>query len=177
MSTKKTTSETKTMQKKDTLESKIKILEEENKKLQQELREKNDKLLRSCADLQNYQKRTEKELIFKEDETKKKYLSELIEIYELIKKAYEDENSKDGLKLILQNVEKLFDKEKIKYIDCVGKSFDHNMHHAITTIEKNDCEDNIIAEEVKKGYMIGDKIFRPSQVIVVKNKDDKKVVE
>lgn len=165
------------MQKKETLQSKIKNLEEENKKLQQEIREKNDKLLRSCADLQNYQRRTEKELIFKEDETKKKYLLELIEIYELIKKAYNDENSKDGLKLILQNIEKLFEKEKIKYIDCVGKSFDHNMHHAITTIEKNDCEDNIIAEEVKKGYMIGDKIFRPSQVIVVKNKEDKKVVE
>ena len=47
------------------------------------------------------------------------------------------------------------------------------MHHAVTTIEKNDCEDNIILEEVKKGYMIKDKVFRPSQVIVVKNKEDK----
>ena len=41
----------------------------------------------------------------------------------------------------------------------MGKSFDHTMHHAITTIEKNDCEDNTIVEEVKKGYIIKEKVF------------------
>ena len=111
--------------------------------------------------------------MFREEETKKRYLSELIELHELLKKAYEDKDPKQGLKLILQNLKNFFEKEQIKHIDCVGKSFDHAMHHAITTIEKNDCEDNIIVEEVKKGYTIKDKVFRPSQVIVVKNKGDK----
>ena len=55
----------------------------------------------------------------------------------------------------------------------MGKSFDHTLHHAITTIEKTDYKDNVIVEEVKKGYMIKDTVFRPSQVIVVKNKEDK----
>jgi len=173
MSTKKTTKKKKDMQQKNDGPSRLKKLELENQKLQQELKEKNDKFLRTCADLENYQKRTEKELLFREEETKKKYLSELIELHELLKKAFEDENPKSGLKLILQNLESLFEKEQIKHIDCVGKSFDHTMHHAITTIEKDDCKDNIIAEEVKKGYMIKDTIFRPSQVIVVKNKEDK----
>jgi len=177
MTAKKSSMKKKDMQQKNAIQSKLKKLKEEKQKLQQELEEKNDKLLRTCADLQNYQKRTEKELLFREEETKKKYLSELIELHELLKKAYEDENPKQGLKLILQNLKNFFEKEQIKHIDCVGKSFDHAMHHAITTIEKNDCEDNIIVEEVKKGYMIGDKVFRPSQVIVAKNKEDKKVVE
>ena len=173
MIAKESSTKKKEMQRKDTLQSKLKKLEEEKQKLQQELEEKNDKLLRTCADLQNYQKRTEKELLFREEETKKKYLSELIELHELLKKAYEDEDPKQGLKLILQNLGNFFEKEQIKHIDCVVKSFYHTMQHAITTIEKNDCEDNIILEEVKKGYMIKDKVFRPSQVIVVKNKEDK----
>jgi molecular chaperone GrpE len=177
MPTKKTTPKKKDMQQTNNSQIKIKKLELESQKLQHELKEKNDKLLRTCADIQNYQKRTEKELLFREEETKKKYLSELIELYELLDKAYEDENPKQGLKLILQNLEGFLEKEQIKHIDCVGKSFDHTMHHAITTIEKNDYEDNTIVEEVKKGYIIKEKVFRPSQVIVVKNKEDKKAVE
>ena len=177
MAAKKTSKKKDDMQQKNKSQSGLKKFELEAQKLQQELKEKNDKLLRTCADLQNYQKRTEREILFREEETKKKYLSELIELYELLDKAYEDENPKQGLKLILQNLEDFLEKEQIKHIDCVGKSFDHTIHHAITTIEKNDCEDNTIVEEVKKGYIIKEKVFRPSQVIVVKNKEDKKAVE
>ena len=177
MAAKKTSKKKNDMQQKNKSQSGLKKFELEAQKLQQELKEKNDKLLRTCADLQNYQKRTEREILFREEETKKKYLSELIELYELLNRAYEDENPKQGLKLILQNLEGFLEKEQIKHIDCVGKSFDHTMHHAITTIEKNDCEDNTIVEEVKKGYIIKEKVFRPSQVIVVKNKEDKKAVE
>jgi len=173
MPTKKPTTKKKDMPQKNNNQLKIKKLEEEKHKLQQELKEKNDKLLRTCADLQNIQKRNQKELEFKEEDTKKKFISELIELHELLQKAYIDEKPKQGLKLIIQNLDSFFEKEQIVSIDCVGKSFDHTLHHAITTIEKTDYEDNIIIEEVKKGYMIKDTIFRPSQVIVVKNKEDK----
>lgn len=147
-------------------------LKKEFKKLKQELKEKEDKLLRSYADLQNYQKRMEKELQINEEETKKKYLSELIDLHELLKKAYEDNDPKEGLKLMINNMEKFFEKEQIKSIDCVGEKFDHNLHHAVTTIEKNDCENETIVEEVKKGYMMNDKLLRPSHVIVAKKKEN-----
>ena len=149
----------------DTLQIKL-------KKIEKELKEKNDKLLRTCADLQNYQKRMEKELISREGEIKRKYLTELIDLNEILKKAYEDKNPKQGLKLILNNLEKFFEKEHIRYIDCMGKSFDHGLHHAITTVEKNDCENDTIVEEVKKGYTIGENLLRPSQVIVAKKKEN-----
>lgn len=149
----------------DTLQIKL-------KKIEKELKEKNDKLLRTCADLQNYQKRMEKELISREGEIKRKYLTELIDLNEILKRAYEDKNPKQGLKLILNNLEKFFEKEHIRYIDCMGKSFDHGLHHAVTTVEKNGCENDTIVEEVKKGYMIGDSLLRPSQVIVAKKKEN-----
>jgi len=157
--------------KKDSFKSKTKEFEKEIEHLKVELKEKNDKLLRSVADLQNYQKRIDKEIKSIKEETRKKYLDEIIDLYELLLKAYEDKNPKEGLKLLLKNIENFFEKEQIKCIDCVGKKFDHNYHHALTTIEKKECENNKIVEEVKKGYMIGDKLLRPAQVIVLKNKD------
>ncbi len=146
-------------------------LKNEIDQLRDELKENKDQLLRRIADFQNYQKRMEKELILRENETKKKYLSELMDINELLKKAYEDINPKEGLKLIIENIKKFFEKEQLKYIECVGKKFDHNLHHAISTIEKDNCDDDVIIEEVKKGYMMDDKLLRPSHVIVAKKKE------
>jgi molecular chaperone GrpE len=164
-----------TVKKKTTSLKSIDKLKKEIKKLKLELKEKEDKLLRSYADLQNFQKRMERELKIKEDETKKKYLSELLDLNELLKKAYVDNNPKEGLKLMLNNIDKFFEKENIKSINCVGEKFDHNLHHAVTTIEKDDCDDKTIVEEVKKGYMINERLFRPSHVIVSKKKENKKV--
>ena len=168
MPTKKSTGK-----KKETTTKKSDNLKNEMIKLKQKLKDNEHKLLRSYADLQNYQKRMEKELTIKEEETKKKYISELLNLSELLKKAIDDNNPKEGLKLILTNIDNFFEKEKIKSIDCVGEKFDHNLHHAVTTIEKDDCKDEIIVEEIKKGYMINDKLLRPSQVIVAKKKINK----
>jgi len=152
----------------NSLDKELNKLKKEINKLKQEAKDKDNKLLRSYADLQNYKKRTEKESQYMENETKKKYLSELIELKELLKKAYEDKDPRAGLQIMLNNLDNFFEKEQIKCIDCVGKTFDHNIHHAVTTIEKKDCEDGIIVEEVKKGYLVDNKLLRPSQVIVAK---------
>lgn len=160
-----------TAKKNEDFKKTIKKNQKEIKELKTQIKELNDKYLRSLADFQNFQKRTEKELICKEEETKKLFILELIEVYELLKKAYEDKNPKEGLKLLINNIEKFMEKEQVKPIDCVGQKFDHNIHHAITTVEKNDCDDNIIVEEVKKGYNLNDKLLRPSHVIVTKKKD------
>jgi len=156
-------------------ESKIKNLEEKIKQLEQELKEKNDKLLRSYADLQNYQKRMEKEISIKEDDIRKKYLLEIIDLRELLKKAYDDNDPKQGLKLILNNLDSFCEREQVKSLDSVGKMFDHKIHHAISTVEKDDCVDGEIIEEIKKGYCCGDKLLRPSQVVVAKKKTKKEV--
>jgi len=146
-------------------------LEKEIEQLRNEIKENKNQLLRSIADFQNYQKRMEKDLKLKEEEIKRKYLSELMDINELLKKAYEDNNPKNGLKLIIENIEKFFEKEQLKSIECIGKKFDHNLHHAVSTLEKENCDDDIIVEEVKKGYMINEKLLRPSHVIVAKKKE------
>ena len=147
-------------------------LKKEVTKLKLELKEKDDQLLRRAADIQNLQKRIEKELIQCRLKTGEKYISELVDLLELLKKAMSDETPKEGLKLIIENIKNFFEKEQIKGIDCVGCKFDHNVHHAVTTIENENCENNTIIEEVKKCFMINDKVVRPSQVIVSKKKED-----
>jgi molecular chaperone GrpE len=162
---------TKSTGKKKNSTNKIDSLKKENKKIKNELKEKNEKLLRSIADFQNLQKRNERELQQCREETKNRYLCELLDLKELLQKAYEDNNPKAGLKLMINNIENFFEKEEIKSINCIGEKFDHNLHHAVTTIEKKDCEDNTIIEEVKKGYTINNKLLRPAHVIVAKNKN------
>jgi len=157
----------------DTLERKLKKRDREVKSIKQDLKEKEDRLLRSYADFQNYQKRAGKELQINKMELKKKYLTELIDVKELLTSAYEDNNPKKGLKLIINDLDGFLEREQIKYIDCIGKTFDHNIHHAVNIIEKNDCEDETIVEEVKKGYLLNDTLLRPSQVIVAKRNENR----
>ena len=148
----------------------IKKLEEKNTQLHQDLIDKNDKYLRTLADFQNYQKRMEKELLAQYEDIKKKYLLELLDLTELLKKAYEDPNPKLGLKLILENLDKFLEKEGIIYIDCKGKPFNYQLHNAISTIEQSECVDGTILDEIKKGYLVGEKLLRPARVIVAKKK-------
>ena len=149
---------------------KIDSLEEQICEMESELKETKDKLLRSYADYQNFQKRVEKNLKQTETEIKQIYLSEFIDIKELLLKALQDEDPKEGLRLILKQIEHFFNEEHVSYIECIGKQFNHNLHHAVTTIEQDDCQDNTIIEEVKKGYKIDDTVLRPSHVVVAKKK-------
>mgnify|MGYP001583419017 CR=1 FL=1 len=168
MPTKKPTGTKKNTQEK--AQYNLKKLEEENTQLHQEIMDKNDKYLRTLADFQNYQKRMEKELQAQKEEIKKKYLLELLDLTELLKKAYEDSDPKSGLKLLLENLDKFLEKEGITYIDCKGKPFNYQLHNAISTIEQSECVDGTILDEIKKGYLVGEKLLRPAHVIVAKKK-------
>ena len=168
MPTKKYSDPKKTTQ--EILQNKIKKLEEENTRLDEELRDKNDKYLRTLADFQNYQKRIEKELQAQKEDIRKKYLLELLDLTELLKKAYEDSDPKSGLKLLLENLAKFLEKEGVTYIDCKGKPFNYQLHNAISTIEQAECVEGTILDEIKKGYLVGEKLLRPAHVIVAKKK-------
>lgn len=167
MSTTKTSEKKKHMHDKSQVHD-IKKLQIKIKQFEQELVEKKDKILRAQADLQNYQKRIEKDMENIKENIKNKYILEIIDLMELIQKAINDNNPKEGLGLILKNIENFLEKEDVKSIESIGKKFDHNYHHALSTSQKNDCDDGTIVEEIKKGYKINDKVIRPSQVIVSK---------
>ena len=156
--------------KSNTKDGKIKELQKQLSKFQKELHEKNDKLMRSYADFDNYKKRVRKQEEQLICDQKKKYLSELIDLRELLIQALNDDHPNDGIRLLIKQLDQFFENERVVTIECVGKRFDHTNHHAVTMVEKDDCEDQTIVEEIKKGYKVDDMILRPSQVIVSKKK-------
>jgi molecular chaperone GrpE len=145
--------------------------QEEVGRLRGELAEKQDKLLRAYADYQNYQKRMEKELAARQLEIRKRYLVEILDFYELLKKAADDPHPQAGLKSLLATIDHFLTREGVRYLDCKGKPFDYSVEHALSTLEREECPEGTVLEEVKKGYLLGDALLRPAQVIVSKKKE------
>jgi len=135
------------------------------KELEKSLKEKEDALLRAYADYQNYQRRVEREMQEISIKSKMEIARELVEIYELLGEALKDQNPKEGLKSIMKKIEKVFEKEEIEPIESIGKPFDYNLHHAVSIVHEKG-KDNIVVDEVKKGYTMKGKLLRPSLVIV-----------
>jgi molecular chaperone GrpE len=146
-------------------------LEKEIKTLQDELANKQDKLLRAYADYQNYQKRIEKEQASLELDIRRRYLIEILDFYELLKKAADDPSPQEGLKSLLGTIDRFLSREGVKDLDCKGKPFDYKYHNALSALEQEECPEGTVLEEVKKGYLLGDTLLRPAQVIVSKKKD------
>lgn len=153
------------------LKREIKKEKEKIKSLKKELDEKKDQLLRTIADFQNYKKRVKKEMNEAIKYSKEELISKFLDVQENLERVNEL-NSK-GLQLIMNQLKRIFEEEGIKEIEAVGKKFDYELHHALSIVETNEHDDGIIIEEIKKGYLINDRILRPSLVMVAKNKNEK----
>jgi molecular chaperone GrpE len=163
--------EPETFEQKTQTEQQPESLQHEIEYLKEELADKQDKLLRAYADYQNYQKRMEKELASRQHEIRKRYLVEILDFYELLKKAAEDPHPQEGLKSLLATIDHFLSREGVRYLDCTGKPFDYKQQHAVSAIEREECPEGTVLEEVKKGYLLGDTLLRPAQVIVSKKKE------
>lgn len=141
--------------------------------LQNELDAMNDKFLRLNAEFQNYRKRVEKEKsdIFKFGN--EKFMTELLPIMDNFERALaasEQENSEskvfDGVKMIKKSLDEFFEKNDVKKIEALGKPFDPIKHHAVMTVESDDETKDHVVEVFQDGYMLSDKVIRPSMVKV-----------
>lgn len=141
--------------------------------LQSELDAINDKYLRLNAEFQNYRKRVEKEKsdIFKFGN--EKFMTELLPIMDNFERALaasEQENSEskvfDGVKMIKKSLDDFFEKNELKKIEALGKPFDPIKHHAVMTVESEDESKDHVVEVFQEGYMLADKVIRPSMVKV-----------
>ena len=72
----------------------------------------------------------------------------------------------DGVKMILKEIDKTFKKFNVEPIDAVGQQFNPNLHHAMSLEETDEYTDNTILSELQTGYMIHDRLLRPSMVVV-----------
>ena len=79
----------------------------------------------------------------------------------------------EHLEIINKDLISIFSKNHIKPIDCLGKKLDPNFHQAMIEIENNEKEPGTIIQEIQKGFVIKDRLLRPSLVGVSKKAENK----
>jgi molecular chaperone GrpE len=161
---------------------------EEEKKLspEEKINELEDKLARTFAEMENQRRRFEKEKDDAFDYGGFAFAKEALNLIDNLARSKlileSDESLKDteALKKTLEHFEiinkdliSIFTKNNIKPIDCLNKKLDPNLHQAMMEIEDDQKEPGTIVQEVQKGFMIKDRLLRPSLVGVSKKTEIK----
>ena len=79
----------------------------------------------------------------------------------------------EGIEIVKKDLVSIFKKNNIEAIECLNKKFDPNFHQAILEIEDNTKEAGTVIQEIQKGYMMKDRLLRPSLVGVTKKREQK----
>ncbi|WP_431312321.1 nucleotide exchange factor GrpE [Sporosarcina oncorhynchi] len=141
--------------------------------LESALEEEENKMLRILADFENSKRRA---TLDKEAMNKYKaqsILTGLLPVLDNFERALAVEAKADeakslmtGMDMIYRNLLESLKAEGLVEIDCVDKEFDPNFHQAVMTEKDPDKESNIVLQELQKGYMLKDRVLRPSMVKV-----------
>ncbi len=179
--------EEKAIQDEETEKSKSSTTNEINEKtIEEKLKDTEEKLLRSLAEIENQRRRFEKEIKDAFEFGSFNFAKESLAILDNLQRAKEaiknDEKLKENKDLdrFLENitiVEKdlisIFEKNRIKKIESQNKKFDPNYHQAMSEIENEKADPGTILNEIQAGYMMGDRLLRPALVSVSKMKPSK----
>jgi len=154
--------------------------------IEQKLKETEDKLLRSLAEIENQRRRFEKEIKDAFEFGSYNFAKESLAILDNLERAKNaiknDEvlkSNKDldkfleNISIIEKDLVSIFEKNRITKIDAKGKKFDPNLHQAMTEIESNESEEGTIVQEIQSGYMLGERLLRPVLVGVSKKEKSK----
>ena len=178
--------------KQDNIESSEKSLKSEKKEevkelsIEEKLKETEDKLLRSLAEVENQRRRFEKEIKDAFEFGSFNFAKENLAILDNLQRAKvaikNDDSLKnnkdlnkflDNLTIIEKDCITIFEKNRITKIDTKDKMFDPNLHQAMTEIEDSKSEPGTIVQEIQTGYMLGDRLLRPALVAVAKKNSNK----
>lgn len=150
-------------QPKDELEEKIATLEKEAE-------ETSDRLKRIMAEFENYKKRNLKEKEMQYNSILADVINSLLPVIDNLEKAVtaetQDTQYKQGVEMVLKQLLDVLEGFGVKKIEAVGKPFDPELHDAISHVEDENLGEQIVKEEFRTGYIIGDKVIRHSMVIV-----------
>ena len=174
------------LNKEDNIEKKSDPAKKDEKKeltLEEKLKDTEEKLLRSLAEIDNQRKRFEKDIQEALEFGGFNFAKENLVILDNLQRAYisiKNDTSLKGNKDLdkflgnIQIIEKdlisIFKKNKIEKIDTKNKKFDPNFHQAMTEMEDDKVEPGTIVQEMLPGYMFGNRLLRASLVVVSKKK-------
>lgn len=145
---------------------------------EKEAKESYDRFLRVSAEFENYKKRTTREMDEFRKYANESLIRELLPVVDNLERAIDSSiNDKtadgfvvEGIDMTLKEILKVLEKFVVKPIDALGKPFDPAFHEAVMQEETDEQPENAVLKELQKGYMIHDRLLRPSMVVVSKAK-------
>tara|TARA_B100000029_G_scaffold337527_1_gene329780 strand:- start:1321 stop:1896 length:576 start_codon:yes stop_codon:yes gene_type:complete len=163
------------------------LKEKKEETVEEQLKITKEKLLRTMADMENQRRRFEKEKFEAFEFGGFNFARESLLLLDNIERAIisfkNDENLKnnkdlnkfiDGIEIVKKDLVSIFKKNGIQPIECINKKFDPNFHQAMLEVENNTKEAGTVVQEIQKGYMMKDRLLRPSLVGVAKKIAEKK---
>ncbi len=143
----------------------------ENKtKVEQDLEDTMDRLKRLMAEFDNFKKRSSKEREMLYNTLLGDIISAFLPVIDNLEKAVSvetsDENFKQGVELVLKQFSDVLSSQGVQVIESVGKTFDPELHEAVSSIQDENLGEKEIKEEFRKGYKIGNKVIRHAMVVV-----------
>ena len=160
-------------------EIKTEDLQQKLEEQQCEINELMNRLLRTQADFENYRRRSRKELAEMSQLGAEKVILELLPVLDNFERALL--SSKDdpeleqfivGMGMIHRQLKGVLEKEGLREIEAINELFDPEKHYAVAQIPTSEFEDNIIMEEIQKGYFLNEKVIRASTVCVSKKEEN-----
>ena len=177
---KKQNQETSAVQPNDNVDDKV------EKSVEDKLKETDEKLLRSLAEIENQRRRFEKEIKDAFEFGSFNFAKESLAILDNLQRAKEaiknDEKLKnnndlerflDNINILEKDLVSIFERNRIKKIEVQDKKFDPNFHQAMSEVEDDKVPPGSILQEIQVGYMLGDRLLRPALVSVSKKKSSK----
>jgi molecular chaperone GrpE len=132
-----------------------------------------NKLKYMMAEFDNYRKQMEKQIDSKIESGKAELLFKFLSLrddylraLEMAKQSKSEAVVIEGLEGILKNFDSLLKSEGVMEIETIGTPFDPNVHDVIGFSHEDEVEENIITKEIRRGYMLNNKVLRPSLVLI-----------
>jgi molecular chaperone GrpE len=159
----------------------------EEKTIEEKLKDTEEKLLRSLAEIENQRRRFEKEIKDAFEFGSFNFSKESLAILDNLQRAKiaikNDENLKENkdldkflenITIIEKDLVSIFEKNRITKIDTKDQKFNPNFHQAISEIEDSNAEAGTILQEIQAGYMLAERLLRPALVGVAKKNETNK---
>lgn len=165
--------------------AKIAALEALNQELEKEVEANYDRFVRATADLENYKKRTSREMSDLRKFANENILKEMLSVVDNLQRAIEsgaqNEGDKkkllEGVEITLKDVLRILERYGVKGFESIGEDFDPAFHQAMMQEQTDKYPDNTVLNEIQKGYTIHDRLLRPAMVVVGRNPSDVKTEE
>lgn len=156
------------------MQEEIEALKGQVEKLTGDLQEKKDRLLRLQADFDNFRRRSAKEREEISAVVTQNFCKDMLPLLDNFERAMAAETKdveafQKGVEMIFTQLQEVLKKNGLEQIEAVGQKFDPNFHQAVMRVEDPEKEDDTVAQELQKGYMVKGRVIRPSMVQVVSN--------